>query len=228
MLGASGEPPGEGTLGASGEPPGEGTLEKWHALGVRGLRVICFPPSVTVHRVLSPVRPEPGWADTVRPRIEQQAAIARELGWHLDLLAPGWLVTELLQVLDSLPVDFALAHLGMFPAADGPGQPGFRDLLGLLAGGSGHCWVKLSGPYRISQAPDFADVPPMASALLAAAPDRVVWGSDHPYLSFADQVSMAGMVTLLDRLLPGPADRTRVLEQNPARLYGFDTGDRID
>lgn len=212
-------------LGEQAGPPGGRTLEKWHELGVRGLRIICFPPGQAVHSVRAPMRPEPGWADAAVPRIKKNAAIARELGWHLDLLAPGWLIVEMLPALRALEVDFVLAHLGMFPAADGPGQPGFRALLSLLADGSGHCWVKLSGPYRISQAQDLADVGPMAQELMATAADRVVWGSDYPNLAFADQVSLAGMVRLRDRLLPGADDRARVLADNPARLYGFDPGD---
>jgi 2-pyrone-4,6-dicarboxylate lactonase len=209
-------------LGHEARAPADATLKKWHELGVRGLRVICFPPDQAVHTVYSPMRPEPGWADAVLPRIQMNAAIARELGWHLDLLAPGWLTVELLPALRKLQVDFVLAHLGMFAAADGPGQPGFQALLRLLADGSGHCWVKLSGPYRISQLEDFADVVPMAAELMAVAPERVVWGSDYPHLSFGDQVRMAGLVSVLDRFLPGAGDRARVLALNPARLYGFD------
>jgi 2-pyrone-4,6-dicarboxylate lactonase len=202
-------------------PAADGKLERWHTLGVRGIRIICFPPHHAVHSVRSPMHPEPGWADEVRPRIERRAALARELGWHLDLLAPGWLVCELLPTLRALPVDFALAHLGMFPAAEGPGQPGFKALLDLLADGSGRCWVKLTGPYRISQQEGFTDVEPMASAALAVAPERVLWGSDYPHLSWADRVSTADMADLLHRLVPDAADRTRVLVHNPALLYGF-------
>jgi 2-pyrone-4,6-dicarboxylate lactonase len=226
-LDAAGTDQARGVVMLGDQVPDDGTLQDWHARGVRGLRVNCFPLTQAVHSVAGQAgtRPEPGWADAVRPRIQRHGALARELGWHLDLLAPGWLVAELLPVLAALQADFAVAHLGMFPAADGPGQPGFRALLDLLADGSGHCWVKLSGPYRISRAAGFADVVPMATALVAAAPGRVVWGSDYPHLSFGDQVSIAGMVTLLDWLVPEPADRTRVLEHNPARLYGFSAGD---
>jgi 2-pyrone-4,6-dicarboxylate lactonase len=202
--------------------PGEQGLDGWHALGVRGLRVNCFPLSQARHSVQSPMRPEPGWADAVRPRLQRQAALARERGWHLDLLAPGWLVLELLRDLRELPVSFVLAHLGMFPAEDGPGQPGFRALLDLLSDGSGRCWVKLSGPYRISQQEKFRDVGPMAQALLAAGPDRVLWGSDFPHLAWTDEVSTADMVALLPRLVPDPGERARVLVHNPAALYGFD------
>lgn len=205
------------------DAPADGELDRWHALGVRGLRVNCFPLTTARHVVGSPMVPQPGWADALLPRLARQAAMARELGWHLDLLAPGWLVAELLPVLRELPVDFVLAHLGMFPAQDGPGQPGFRALLDLMGDSAGRrCWVKLSGAYRISDTQGFADVAPMARALVAAAPDRVLWGSDYPHLSFTDEIATHDMMTVLSRMVPDPAGRTRVLEANPAVLYGFD------
>ena len=207
---------------ATGVGPADRELDRWQALGVRGLRVNCFPLDQARHSVLSPMVPEPGWADAVLPRLARQAALARDLGWHLDLLAPGWLVVELLPALRELPVSFVLAHLGMFPAQDGPGQPGFRALLDLVTDGSGRCWIKLSGAYRISRLEGYADVIPMAQAVMAAAPDRVLWGSDYPHLSWTHEISTAGMMALLPRMVPDPGDRTRVLVRNPALLYGFD------
>lgn len=209
-------------LDDSGTGPADRELERWHALGVRGLRVNCFPLSQGRHGVQSPMRPEPGWTDAVLPRLRRQGALARELGWHLDLLAPGWLVVEALPALRESPVNFVLAHLGMFPAGEGPDQSGFRALLDLMTDGPRRCWVKLSGPYRISQQHGFADVGPMARALLAAAPDRVLWGTDFPHLSWTDEVSTADMMTVLHRLVPDQVERARVLVRNPAVLYEFD------
>lgn len=206
----------------SGSGPADRELDRWQALGVRGLRVNCFPLSAARHDAFGPVRAEPGWADAVRSRLVQQAALARELGWHLDLLAPGWLIVELLPVLRELPVSFVLAHLGMFPAEEGPEQPGFRKLKDLMTDGSGRCWVKLTGYYRISRRDGFSDVVPLARALLAAAPDRVIWGSDYPHLSWTDEVRTADMLAVLRRVLPDPVERTTVLVRNPALLYGFD------
>jgi len=42
------------------------------------------------------------------------------------------------------------------------------------------CWVKPTGVYRMSTAPGFADAAAMARVLVAAAPDRIIWGSDYP------------------------------------------------
>lgn len=187
------------------------TLAAWHALGVRGIRVN-----------VSPVRkPEPGLAEALRPRIRRLAALAADLRWHLDFLIPGWLVRELLPDLHALEIDFTLAHLGLFPARDGADQPGFRELLALLRSGARHCFVKLTGVYRISSPPDFADAAPLARALIEAAPDRLIWGSDFPHLSFADKVGSVALFNLLGDWAPSPALRRQILVENPAALFGF-------
>jgi 2-pyrone-4,6-dicarboxylate lactonase len=123
--------------------------------------------------------------------------------------------------LHRLRAPFSLAHMGMFRAGAGVGQAGFRQLLDLLRHGEGRAWVKLTGTYRISTAADFADVDPMVAALIAAAPDRLIWGSDYPHLSFADKVGTIELFNLLHRWAPEEAMKRKILVENPARLYGF-------
>jgi hypothetical protein len=84
--------------------------------------------------------------------------------------------------------------MGMFLAKDRPSQPGFARLIELLKRKIG--FVKLTGVYRMSQMPGFADAAPMARALIEAAPDRLIWGSDYPHLSFADKVTSEGLFAL--------------------------------
>ena len=181
------------------------------ALGVRGIRVN-----------ISPVRkPEAGLAASMRPRILRLAEICAELGWHLDFLTPGWLVSELMPTLYDLPVEFSVAHMGLFPASDGPKQSGFQSFLDLADDGSKRCWVKLTGIYRFSTATDFADVKPMAQALIERVPDQLIWGSDFPHLSFHDRVGTIQLYNLLSEWAPDPKMRRRILADNPARLFGF-------
>jgi predicted TIM-barrel fold metal-dependent hydrolase len=87
--------------------------------------------------------------------------------------------------------------------------------------GDRHCWVKLTGVYRMSAAPGFAESVPMAQALIDAAPDRVIWGSDYPHLSFADQVGSVELYNLLQAWAPGEAMQRRILVENPQRLFNF-------
>jgi len=189
----------------------EAELARLHAAGVRGVRVNVSP----VHP------PEPGLAGRLVPRVRRLELRLAEIGWQLDFLLPGWLTAELMAVLRSLKVDFTLAHMGMFLARDGVAQAGFRQLLDLLRNGEGRCWVKLTGVYRMSQAQGFADAAPLARALIAAAPERVIWGSDYPHLSFADKVGSVELFNLLGTWAPDESVREKILVRNPAVLYGF-------
>jgi 2-pyrone-4,6-dicarboxylate lactonase len=81
--------------------------------------------------------------------------------------------------------------------------------------------VKLTGTYRVSTAAGFADVDPVVAALLAAAPDRLIWGSDYPHLSFVDKVGTVELFNLLHRWAPDIAMKKKILVENPARLFGF-------
>jgi len=184
-------------------------LERLHQAGVRGVRIN-----------VAPVKPyEAGFAAKLLPRIDRLRGRGTELGWQLDLLTPGWLTSELMPVLNELDVDFTIAHFGMFPAKDGAEQRGFRQLLDLVR--HGRSYVKLTGVYRMSVAKGFADVAPMARALIEAAPERVIWGSDYPHLSFADKVGSVELWNLLGKWAPDEATRRLILVDNPQCLFKF-------
>ena len=188
----------------------EAELARLNAAGVRGVRVNVNP--------IKP--PEPGFSKTMLPRIERLDARCAEIGWMLDFLTPGWLTQELLPVMRELKSRFTVAHMGMFLAKDGPQQPGFRQFLEFLRGGE-RCWVKFTGTYRMSVAPGFADAAPMARALIETVPDRVIWGSDYPHLSFADKVGSVELFNLLATWAPDAATRKKILVDNPQKLFGF-------
>ncbi len=83
------------------------------------------------------------------------------------------------------------------------------------------CWVKLTGVYRMSTAPGFAGAAPLARALIAAVPDRIIWGSDYPHLSFHDKLGSVQVFNVLAEWAPDEATRRRILVDNPAALFGF-------
>jgi 2-pyrone-4,6-dicarboxylate lactonase len=184
-------------------------LARLNARGVRGVRV---------NAVDVPGR-EPG----ALPLAALRALGKRiaPLGWHLELLLHADEFPDLDRALADFPVDVVLGHLGYVAAARGAHDPGFRALLRLL--GRGRCWVKLTGPYRVSAAPlPYADVAPFARALAAARPDRLLWGSDWPHVMLKGEMpNDADLVELLAGWLPDAALRRRVLVDNPAALYGF-------
>jgi 2-pyrone-4,6-dicarboxylate lactonase len=179
---------------------------------VRGIRINVSP----VHK------PDPALAARLLPRIDALEPRCRAFGWHLDFLLPGWLTDQLLDRIAALTIDHSLAHLGMFQAGEGPQQPGFQRLLRLLADGPGRTWIKLTGFYRISrQPPHYPDVAPMIAALVATAPDRLIWGSDDPHLSFAHETGTITLYNLMCQWVGSEAMRRKILVDNPARLFGF-------
>jgi len=187
-------------------------FESLHRQNVRGIRINVSP----VHK------PDPELARRLLPRINALEPRCKKFGWHLDFLLPGWLTDQMLDRIAALEIDHSLAHLGMFQAAEGPDQPGFRRLLKLLEDGSGRTWVKLTGFYRISrQTPHYADVGPMVAALVRAAPDRLIWGSDDPHLSFAHETGTITLYNLMCQWVGSDAALQKVLVDNPARLFGF-------
>jgi predicted TIM-barrel fold metal-dependent hydrolase len=143
------------------------------------------------------------------------------LGWHLQLLIDARDLPAIGPRLERLPVEVVIDHMGHIPVDAGTDHPGFRWMQRLLA--SGRAWVKLSGAYRISRAgAPFDDTIPFARALVATAPDRCLWGSDWPHVAVTGPMPNTGdLLSLLARWVPDEALRTRILVDNPARLYGF-------
>ena len=94
-------------------------------------------------------------------------------------------------------------------------------MLEMLRHGDGRMWVKLTGKYRMATIPAMADALPMARALIEAAPDRLIWGSDYPHLSFADKVGSVQLFNLLADWAPDATTRKRILVDNTASLFGF-------
>lgn len=84
--------------------------------------------------------------------------------------------------------------------------------------------MKISG-YRSSSAGyPYADVAPIARALIAAAPERCVWGTDWPHPSLFGTTHMPDdgeLLNLLGDWEPRPELWQKILVDNPARLYGF-------
>ena len=202
MLDAMREIPGcRGIVDVDENAP-DAELARLHAAGVRGVRIN-----------VSPVKsPAPGFGATLLPRIKRLEARCAELGWQLDFLLPGWLTKELQGTLAKLTVDFTLAHFGMFSPKEA-----FLNLKPLLA--NPRCFIKLTGTYRVTSR--FADLVEPARKLVDTVPDRLIWGSDYPHLSFADKVGSVQLFNLLKDWAPDPADRKRILVDNPAKLYGF-------
>jgi 2-pyrone-4,6-dicarboxylate lactonase len=142
------------------------------------------------------------------------------MGWHLILHLDAQDLPELESVFRTLPVPFVIDHMGRVKAADGLQQPPFKVLLETMK--NDKCWVKICGAERVSaKGPPFSDALPFARALIEAAPERVLWGTDWPHPNVKWLPDDAALLELFAQMAPEPALQQRILVDNPARLYGF-------
>ena len=145
-----------------------------------------------------------------------------ERGWHAQLWIETGDLMELAPTLEKLPLTYVIDHMGRTMVDKGVAYPGFRDFCDRLR--SGRYWCKLSGADRNTRtgAP-FADTAPFMRALVAANPDRLVWGSDWPHVGHAPDAipREADLLRLFFDCVPDADIRRRILVDNPARLYGF-------
>jgi predicted TIM-barrel fold metal-dependent hydrolase len=156
--------------------------------------------------------------------VDQLQTMARRLaplGWHIQVYAEGETMLELGDTFAQLPVPIVIDHCGGVKAGLGTAHPQFQALLRLLD--SGNAWVKTCS-YRVSSTGmPFEDAEANVKALVSAAPQRCVWGTDWPHPGM-DPVPDAG--TLFDQFctwVPNARTRQRILVDNPAKLYGFAT-----
>ena len=188
-------------------------LSRLAAHRVRGLRVNFVSPQswgTTTAQMLS----------TLAHKVARQADCG---DWHIQVFAHPEQIVALEPVLQALPVPLVIDHLGRVDPAEGPSATAFGTLRRLLDGGN--TWVKLSGAYMRSaeQHSSYADTLPLGRALVRAAPERLVWGSDWPHTTEPPgTVNDADLVDLLQAWAGSDAAMDRILVDNPARLYGFD------
>ena len=180
-------------------------LERLHGLGFRGIRI--NTASSTQGLKLADAR--------------KLAERIRHLGWHLQFYANFRAQPEVEAILADLPVPIVIDHFGRILTSEGTTAPAFQSVLRLLR--RDNCHAKLIGPYFISeQFPAYRDITPFARAMVEAAPDRVVWGTDWPHASAREKMQDDGdLADMLKEWVPDEKTRHKVLVTNPARLYGF-------
>ena len=190
-----------------GDNATERELEDLHAGGVRGAR-------------FNFVRHLGGAPD---PRVfERTLAMMAPLGWHAVLHFDAEDIESHASVFRRMRVPYIIDHMGRVQAAGGLDQKPFRTLLGLME--NELAWVKVSGPERVSASgKPFHDAIPFAAALIDAAPNRVLWGSDFPHPNVKAMPNDGELVDLLAKTVPDESLRKRILVDNPTRLYWPET-----
>ena len=143
-------------------------------------------------------------------------------GWHIVLHFDAKDLPVYDELLDQMPVPYLIDHMARVPAVDGVDQEPFQHLLNLMRTDE-RCWVKISCAERLTadKTAPFDDVIPFAQALVDAAPNRVLWGTDWPHPNMATMPDEGALLDLLADYVPDEATRNQILVDNPQRLYDF-------
>ena len=174
--------------------------------GIRGIRFTVFDPATAVTGI---------------DMIEGLARRVADLGWHVQIHMRGDQIVDNAAMLERLAAPIVIDHIGRIPHPAGVDHAAFQVMRRLID--KGRTWVKLSGAYQDTKVgpPSYADVTKVAQALVKAAPERMVWGSDWPHPTEKDKPNDAMLFDLLADWAPDAATRRRILVDNPAALYGF-------
>jgi predicted TIM-barrel fold metal-dependent hydrolase len=198
----------------------DASLDEMHRGGVRGIRL-----SLGNVGAADP--------DAAKQRLRRAAdRMKTRRGWSVLISGTPATWEALRGELAAFPVPIVIDHFGEPRVADGVGQPGFKSVLSLVA--SGNAYVKLSNADTLTRQPDLSDMTPYAKALIAAHPQRVVWGTAWPHpsagavpgrkatdLAVHRQVDDGRIINMLPNWAPDAATRKLILVDNAARLYGF-------
>ena len=155
-------------------------------------------------------------------QIPDLAARIRPFGWHIEFLFPGKDMVELMPVFAALAVPMSIAHFAYQPASAGVAAAGFRALIELAR--RGNTWIKISGANRVAATdlPPYDDVKPMARALIEAAPERIMWGSDWPHPNkYVANPNDADLVDAFGDWVGDDRMRRKIMVDTPAAFYSF-------
>jgi predicted TIM-barrel fold metal-dependent hydrolase len=188
--------------------------------GIRGIRL-----NLETGGVVDPA--------AAQQRLRAAAERMRPRRWHIQIYSRLTTIEAIRDEIVKASVPIVIDHFGGAQAPLGTSQPGFASMLQLVR--EGVAYVKISGAYRSSNAaPDYADVAPLATALVAANPRRIVWGTDWPHPDSAQApgrratdlapllpIDDGALLNQLAQWVPDPAQRALILVDNPRALYGF-------
>jgi 2-pyrone-4,6-dicarboxylate lactonase len=181
-------------------------IQKLHDVGVRGTRF-----NFVAHLGGAPEMDE-YW------RIVERVA---RFGWHIVLHFDAKDLPSHVEMLNRMPVPYVIDHMARIDAKAGLDQEPFQQLLELMH--DERAWVKISGAERQTAdgTPPYDDVVQYAQALVAAAPDRILWGSDWPHPNVRATPDDGDLIDFVAQVAPDEATRQKILVTNPERLYDF-------
>ncbi|NYI68821.1 putative TIM-barrel fold metal-dependent hydrolase [Spelaeicoccus albus] len=136
---------------------------------------------------------------------------AAALGLHVEVLVEPSMLPLMASPILAAGATLVVDHFGLVGDLRSPDG---RALLSIL--NSGQAWVKLSAPYRLVEPRCGSS---LARQLYDHRGDRVLWGSDWPWVSHEhENFDYSETLAQIDDWFPDPAQREAVLISNPAAL----------
>jgi len=181
-------------------------LKQLHAGGIRGIRFSLTDPATAVVSF-----------DMIEPLAKRVAA----LGWHVQINMTADQVAKADALWNRLPSAIVFDHIAQMSGSGGVAHPAYALVRRLID--RGRTWVKLSVTYNNTKdgPPGYADAVTVGQALVTAAPERLVWGSNWPHPNETQKPDDARLFDLMARWAPEETTRRRILVDNPAALYDF-------
>ncbi|MGH9255802.1 MAG: amidohydrolase family protein [Vicinamibacterales bacterium] len=181
-------------------------LKQLHSAGVRGIRFSLTDPATAVVTF-----------DMVEPLSKRVA----NLGWHVQINMTADQIAMAEALWNRLPSPIVFDHIGHISGTAGVGHPAYTVVRRLID--TRRAWVKLSVTYdnTTDGPPGYADAVRVGQALVRAAPERLVWGSNWPHPNETKKPDDARLFDLMVQWAPDNTTQRRILVENPATLYGF-------
>ena len=163
-----------------------------------------------------------------RQRLQRAIERVKSRNWHVQMNTNLAMVSATKDLVAASPVPVVFDHFANAREELGTQQPGFADLVELVRSGKAYVKISISGGPR----PDYPTFAPHAKMLIAANPERILWGTNWPHPNSASgrkateltplfQVDDGLVLNLLPAWAPDAGTRKKILVDNPAKLYAF-------
>ena len=143
------------------------------------------------------------------------------LGWHVVVYIEAEDLEDLVPFLLSLPTDIIFDHMARPNVTTGLNSPNFTLFQKIME--NEKFWCKTSCPERLSkEGPErnYSDILPFMRLLIEKYSERVLWGTDWPHPNMKSHMPDDGkLVDILEEIAPTPELQTKLLVDNPMRLY---------
>jgi predicted TIM-barrel fold metal-dependent hydrolase len=127
------------------------------------------------------------------------------LGWHVELHDDARRLAAPIAAVEAAGVRLVIDHFGR-PNAAGTADPDFQAVLKSLE--KGRTWVKISAAFRLD--PPEMDRSLVCALLEVAGPERLLWGSDWPFVGFEAAMSYDQALCAFRRAVPDASLRRRM------------------